>query len=93
MNAKAAKLVRENTFAKTRPNKTAQYFCQLVNQDLPPSSQLPSHREYHYTLQFAGSNHLEFKPVSYCKGVYIDGREREDVVKHWEKYLHTMATL
>ena len=56
-----------------------------------PNFHHTSHREYHYTLQFAGSNHLGFKPVSYRKGVYIDGCEREDV-KHWEKYLHTMAT-
>ena len=38
-------------------------------------------------------HHLGFKPVSHRKGVYIDGHEREDVIKHREKYLGTMAAL
>ena len=38
-------------------------------------------------------HHLGFKPVSYRKGVYIDGHEREDVVRHRSQYLDTMVTL
>ena len=33
---------------------------------------------------------MGFKPVSYKKGVYIDGHKREDVVKYRCEYLKTL---
>ena len=37
--------------------------------------------------------HLGFKPRDHKKGVYIDGHERKDVVKHRERYLKRMEDL
>ena len=95
LNEKAAKWVRENAFAKGKPNMTAQSFCQLVNEELLPSAQLPQHFPWRISLRTAVRwlHYLGFKPVSHRKGVYIDGHERDDVVKHRGKYLSTMAAL
>lgn len=38
-------------------------------------------------------HHLGFKPVSHKKGVYIDGYEREDVVKHHNELLKVFHEL
>ena len=38
-------------------------------------------------------HHFEFKPGSHRKGVYIDGHEREDVVRRHGQYFDTMVTL
>ena len=95
LGEKAAKWVRENAFAKGKPNMTAQSFCQWVNDDLLPSSNIPSHFPWRISLRtgIRWLHHLGFKPVSHRKGVYIDGHEREDVVKHRKKYLTTMCAL
>ena len=34
-----------------------------------------------------------FKPVSHKKGLYIDGHEREDVVRHRKDFLSTLDAL
>ena len=95
LNREAAKWVRENAFTKGKPNMTAQSFCQWVNEDLLPSSHLPPQFPWRISVRTAirWLHHLGFKPVSHRKGVYIDGHEREDVIKHREKYLGTMAAL
>ena len=56
MNKNAAKWVRENAFTKGKTNMTAPSFCQWVNEDLLPSSQLPPHFNggYRCALHFAG---------------------------------------
>ena len=92
LNEKAAKWVRENAFAKGKPNMTAQSFCQWVNEDLLPSAQLPQHFPWRISLRTA-VRWLHYLPVRHHKGVYIDGHERDDVVKHRGKYLSTMAAL
>ena len=38
-------------------------------------------------------HHLGFKSKNHKKGVYINGHEREDVVKHREEFLKTMDQL
>ena len=95
LGEKAAKWVRENAFAKGKPNMTAQSFCQWVNDDLLPSSNLPTHFPWRISLRTGVRwlHHLGFKPVSHRKGVYINGHERDDVVKHCKKYLNTLAAL
>ena len=86
LNKNAAKWVRENAFTKGKPNMTALSFCQWVNEDLLPSSQLPPHFQWRILLRtaFCWLHHFGFKPVSHRKGVYIDGHLRDDVVKHRE---------
>lgn len=95
LNREAAKRVRENAFTKDKPNMTAQSFGQWVNEDLFPSSNLLQHFPWRISVHTAirWLHHLGFKPVSHRKGVYNDRHKREDVIKHYEKYLDTMAAL
>ena len=71
---------------------TAQSFCKWVNNHLLPSSHLPLLYPCIISLRTAirWLHYLGFKPVSHNK---IDGHEREDVVKHREKYLKTTDSL
>lgn len=86
MNHKAAAWVRENAFQKGAPNNTAYSFCEWVNNDLLPASHLPP--QYPCLISVSTSirwlRHLGFKPQSHKNGVYIDGHEREEIVKHLE---------
>jgi hypothetical protein len=95
LNLKAAEWVRENTFVKGRPNMTAQTFCDWINNSLLVSSHLPPFfpREISLRTAVRWLHHLGFKPVSHKKGVYIDGHEREDVVRHRKKLLKTLHDL
>ena len=92
---KAAAWVRENAFQKGAPNNTAYSFCEWVNNDLLPASHLPP--QYPCLISVSTSirwlRHLGFKPQSHKKGVYIDGHEREDVVKHLEFFLNKISDL
>ena len=95
LNHKAAEWVREHALINGEPNMTARSFCDWVNNHLLPSSHLPPHFPRSVSLQTAVCwlHHLGFKPVSHKKGVYIDGHEREDVVKHRESLLKTLHDL
>ena len=66
-----------------------------VNYDLLPSNHLPPHFPRSISLRTAVRwlHHLGFKPVSHKKGVYIDGHEREDVVRHRKSLLKTLHDL
>ena len=73
--------VRENAFKKGEPNMTAASFCEYINSILLPSHHLPPN--FPRTISFRTAVHrLRFKPISHKKGIYIDGHEREDVVKY-----------
>ena len=95
LNHKAAEWVREHAFKKGEPNMTAQTFCEWVNNSLLPSSHLPPHFPRSISLRTAirWLHHLGFNPVSHRKGVYIDGHEREDVVRHRKEFLKVMDEL
>ena len=95
LNRKAREWVRENAFKKGAPNMNAAAFCEFVNNKLLPSSHLPPFFPRSVSLRTAVHwlRHLGFKPRSHKKGVYIDGHEREDVVKHRIEYLKVMAEL
>ena len=95
LNRKAREWVRENAFKKGEPNMNAAGFCEFVNNKLLPSSYLPPYFPRLISLRTAirWLRHLGFKPRSHKKGVYIDGHEREDVVKHRVEYLKVMEEL
>ena len=95
LNHKAAEWVRAHAFMKGEPNMTAQSFCDWINSDLLVASHLPTFfpREISLRTSIRWLHHLGFKPVSHKKGVYIDGHEREDVIKHREALLKTLEDL
>ena len=70
-------------------------FCEFVNTQLLPSSHLPPFFPHTVSLKTAirWLHHLGFKPRSHKKGIYIDGHERDDVVKHRSEYLKVMEEL
>ena len=70
-------------------------FCEFINNKLLPSSHLPPFFPRSVSLRTVVRwlRHLGFKPRGHKKGVYIDGHEREDVVKHREEYLKVMEEL
>ena len=76
-------------------NMTAQSFWDWVNSSLLPSSHLQPHfpRSISVCTAIRWLHHLRFKPVSHKKGVYIDGHEREDVVRHRKSFLKTLGEL
>lgn len=95
LNHEAAQWVREHAFVKGQPNMTAQSFTAYVNDTLLPSSFLPPNFPRQISLRTAirWLHYLGFKPRNHKKGVYIDGHEREDVVKYRKTYLKTMEDL
>ena len=95
LNCKSAEWVRAHAFVKGEPNMTAQSFCDWINSDLLVSSHLPPFfpREISVRTAIRWLHHLGFKPVSHKKGVYIDGHEREDVIRHRESLLKILEDL
>ena len=94
INRKAAAWVRENAFQKGAPNMTAYSFCEWVNNNLLPASHLPPQypRLISVSTAIRWLKHLGFKPRSHKKGVYIDGHEHDDVLKHRKSFLKKLAT-
>ena len=84
LRERASKLVRANAFKKGEPNMTSVSFLKFVNNELFPSHHLSPHFPRMISLRTAirWLHKLGFKPISHKKGIYIDGHEREDVVKH-----------
>ena len=95
LNRKAREWVRENAFKKVEPNMNAAAFCEFVNNQLLPSSHLTPFfpRTVSFRTAIRWLRHLDFKPRSHKKGVYIDGHERDDVVQHRKEYLKVMEEL
>ena len=95
LRERASEFVRANAFKKGEPNMTSVSFLKFVNNELLPSHHLSPHFPRMISLRTAirWLHNLGFKPVSHKKGIYIDGHEREDVVKHRDEYLTTLHTL
>lgn len=95
LRERACEFVRANAFKKGEPNMTSLSFLEFVNNTLLPSHHLPPNFPRSISLRTAirWLHQLGFKPVSHKKGIYIDGHEREDVVKHRENYLTSLETL
>ena len=95
LNQKAREWVQEHDFKKGEPTMTAGAFCEYANNHLLPSSHLPPFFPRSISMRTAVRwlHHLGFKPRDHKKGVYIDGHEREDVIKHRQRYLKQMEDL
>ena len=95
LNQEAREWIREHAFKKGEPNMTAAAFCEYANNNLLLLSHLPLFFPQTVSLKMATRwlHHLGFKPRSLKKGVYIDGHEREYVIKHRERYLKKMDEL
>ena len=91
----AAMWARENAYKKGEPNMTAGKFCQYVNEELLPSHVLPANLPRTISLRTANRwlHHLGFNPSSHKKGSYVDGHEREDVVKSRKEFLKVLSDL
>ena len=95
LRLEAAMYVRENAYRKGEANMTATSFCQWVNNDLLPSYHLPPNLPRTISLRTATRwlHKLGFRPQSHKKGAYVDGHEREDVVKSREEFLKKLKEL
>ena len=95
LRERASEFVRANAFENGEPNMTSISSLKFVNNELLPSHHLSAHFPRIVSLRTAMSwlHNLAFKPVSHRKGIYSDGHEREDVVKHRDEYLKTLHVL
>ena len=84
----AAMWARENAYKKGEANMTAGKYCQWVNNELLPSHVLPANVPRSISVCTANCwlHQLGFSPQSHKKGSYVDGHEREDVVKSREEF-------
>jgi len=74
---------------------TAKSFCQWVNDQLLPSHDLPPNLPRAISVRTATRwlHQLGYRPQSHKKGAYVDGHEREDVVKSREEFLKKLKEL
>ena len=73
----------------------AREFCQWINNELLPSSNLPPNLPRTITVRTATRwlHRLGFRPTSHKNGAYVDGHECDDVVAHRKKFLDVMKEL
>ena len=95
LRLEAAMWVRENAYKKGAANMTASSFCQWVNETLLWQHDLPANLPRRISLRTAARwlHHLGFYPQSHKKGAYVDGHEREDVVKSRTMFLERLRQL
>lgn len=69
-------------------------FCQWVNDELLPNTTLEPGfpRKIGFETARKWMHELGFAVVS-KKGTYVDGHERDDVVKYWQTFLRRMVGL
>ena len=91
----AAMWARENAYKKGEANMTAGKFCQWVNNELLPSHVLSSNLPRTISVRTANRwlHQLGFTPQSHKKGSYVDGHEKEDVVKSRGEFLKLIMDL
>ena len=74
---------------------TGAKFCTWVNTHLLADAELqlgcPHQIQTRTAIKWL--HHLGFRPQSNKKSIYIDGHEREDVVKYWKLYLRKLDIL
>lgn len=91
----AAMWARENAYKKGEASMMVVKFCQWVNNEFLPSHVLPSNLPLTISVRTANRwlHQLGFIPQSHKKGSYVDGHEREDVVKSREEFLELIMDL
>ena len=93
--SKALVWLRRHAYSKGDPATTSTRFACWVNEDLLPNSHLPPGFPRSITPRTASNwlHALGFPPMPYHKGIYVDGHEREDVVKNRKMYLRKIEIL
>ena len=91
----AAMWVRENSYKKGAANMTAASFREWVNNTLLPNAAIPESLPHEISIRTATRwlHQLGFRPQSHKKGAYVDGHEREDVVKSRKTFLDKVNSL
>ena len=74
---------------------TSARFVQWVNSGLLPTSHLPPGFPEKITPRTASTwlHAIGFRPTPYCKGVYVDGHECQDVIEYRNMYLGKIEIL
>ena len=95
LRSEASMWVRANTYKKGAANMTARSFCYWVSNDLLPSHNLPPNLPRKISVRSATHwlHKLGFRPRFHKKGTYVDGHEREDVVKSRVEFLDALKEL
>ena len=93
--SKAAQWVRSNASVKGKPNMTALKFCNWVNTDLLPHTDLPPilSQSIKEGTAVKWLHELGFRSQKHKKGIYIDGHERQDVVEYRRIFLRKIKIL
>ena len=92
----ATKWIRENTCVKGKGNMTIKDFQRYINDQLLPSLQLPDEfpKKVSETTAKRFLHDLGFsRRKTSQKSVYMDGHEREDVVKSRAEYVSNLQSL
>ena len=89
LNHKSAEWVRAHAFLKGEPNMTTHERPSSGVQSLTPFFPI----EISLRTAIRCLRHLGSKPVSHKKGVYIDGHERKDIIRHRELLLKILEDL
>ena len=95
LRLEAAMWVQENAYQKGAANMTAASFCQWVNEALLVQHNLDANLPRRISVRTATQwlHHLGLRPQSHKKGAYVDGHEREDVVKSCREFLQQICHL
>ena len=95
LRLEAAMWVRENAYQKGAANMTAASFCQWVNETLLVQHNLDANLPRRISVRTATRwlHHLGLRPQSHKKGAYVDGHEREDVIKSRREFLQQIRHL
>ena len=93
LNREAARFVRAQANVKGQPNMRVSDFCAWVNTDLLPNTTLEPGfpRRIGWETARKWLHVLGFDFICPKKGSFVDGHEREDVVKHRKKFLRKMV--
>ena len=86
LRLEAAMFIREHGYRKGEANLNAKSFCQWVNNDLLPSSNLAPNMPRSISVRTATR-------WLHKKGAYVDGHEREDVVAYQKEFLSSLEDL
>ena len=89
LRMEAAMFIRENGCKKGEANFNAKFFCQWVNNEMLPSSDVPPNLPRMISVRTATCwlHRLSFHKLGHKKGAYVDGHEREHVAAYRQEYL------